>query len=270
MADWDKIESSGQVEDRRGNQVGTSLVSLGATLVIGFLMFAGGASPAQIQNVLSQISTDMQNTTQGEFVDTKQYKEFAQKVIGSNNEIWQKEITKYNIKYQEPKLVLFRGNTQSGCGIASTQIGPHYCPRDQTIYLDETFFEELTKRFGAKGGDVAESYVMAHEVGHHIQNLQGKFRTNNNSDNQTSIKLELQADCYAGVWAGNIKSQGIISDTEIDQAIDAAEAVGDDRIQKTTGNGVNPETWTHGSSKERKQWFLVGYNSQDSKQCNTI
>jgi uncharacterized protein len=270
MANWDQIQSSGDVEDRRSNTVTGGAASIGVLAVVGILMFAGGADPSQIQNVLSQLQSGQTTTTQGEFVDTKKYKQFTQKVIGSNNDIWRQELAKQNIEYKEPKLVLFRGATESGCGGASSQSGPHYCPTDQTIYLDETFFEELTTRFGAKGGDVAEAYVMAHEVGHHIQKVKGTFGKFDTRNNQTSVKVELQADCYAGVWAGNVRSEGIISDTEIEQAIDAASAVGDDRIQKSQGRSVNPETWTHGSSADRKKWFLVGYNSKDSTECNTI
>jgi uncharacterized protein len=270
MANWDQIQSNGDVEDRRGNVVAGGVASIGMLAIVGVLMFAGGATPEQILQTVSDIQGQNVTTTQGEFVDTKKYKEFAGKIIGSNNEVWKAELAKQNIAYKEPKLVLFRGATESGCGGADSRVGPHYCPTDQTIYLDETFFEELTTRFGAKGGDVAEAYVMAHEVGHHIQKVRGTFGKFDTRDNQTSVKVELQADCYAGVWAGNLSSEGVIAPNEIDQAIDAAAAVGDDRIQKSSGGQVNPETWTHGSSADRKKWFLVGYNTKDSTRCNTI
>jgi uncharacterized protein len=271
MANWDQIQSSGDVEDRRGNRVVGGVASIGTIALVSVLMFASGASGADIGNfVVDQLGNQQTTTTQGQFVDTKKYKEFAQKIVGSNNEVWRAELAKQNVKYVEPKLVLFRGATESGCGGADSRVGPHYCPTDQTIYLDETFFTELTSRFGAKGGDVAEAYVMAHEVGHHIQKVRGTFGKFDTRDNQTSVKVELQADCYAGVWAGDLSSEGIIAPSEIDQAIDAAAAVGDDRIQKSQGGKVNPETWTHGSSAQRKQWFLTGYSSKDSTKCNTI
>jgi uncharacterized protein len=270
MANWDQIQSSGDVEDRRGNVATGGAVSIGVLAVVGVLMFAGGATPDQILQTVSDLQGQGTTTTQGEFVDTKKYKEFTQKIIGSNNEVWKVELAKQNIAYKEPKLVLFRGATESGCGGASSQSGPHYCPSDQTIYLDETFFEELKSKFGAKGGDVAEAYVMAHEIGHHIQKVKGTFAKNDTRDNETSVKVELQADCYAGVWAGNVFDKGIVSESEIGQALDAAAAVGDDRIQKSQGGQVNPETWTHGSSAQRKQWFLVGYTTKDSTRCNTI
>jgi uncharacterized protein len=270
MADWDKITNMGDVEDRRGNVVTGGVASIGVLALVGTVMFFGGASPEQILQTVSDLQGQNVSTSQGQFVDTKKYAEFAGKIIGSNNDVWKAELAKQNITYREPKLVLFRGVTESGCGGASSQSGPHYCPTDQTIYLDETFFEELTTKFGAKGGDVAEAYVMAHEVGHHIQKVKGTFAKNDTRDNETSVKVELQADCYAGIWAGNLNDRGIISPNEIDQAIDAAAAVGDDRIQKSSGGRVNPETWTHGSSADRKKWFLVGYDTKDSTRCNTI
>jgi uncharacterized protein len=267
MADWDKITSMGDVEDRRGNTSVAGIGTMGTILVIGAVLLFGGDS-SQIQSVLGQLQTS-QTTSQGEFVDTKNYKGFVQKIIGSNNDVWKAELAKSGEKYVAPKLVLFRQLTESGCGGASSASGPHYCPTDQTIYLDETFFDELTSRFGAKGGDVAEAYVMAHEVGHHVQKVRGTFASVDTRNNQNSVKVELQADCYAGVWAGTVASEGIISEGEISQAIDAAEAVGDDRIQKSQTGSVHPETWTHGSSADRKKWFVVGYQSKDSSRCNT-
>jgi uncharacterized protein len=265
MADWDKITSSGNVEDRRGSSILPGIGGIGTIIVIGFMLFGGGDS-AQIQSLLSQLQSPDQSS-QTEFEDTNNYKEFSSKVIGSNNEVWTKQLSKYRIDYQEPRLVLFRGATQSGCGTATSDIGPHYCQLDQTIYLDETFFDELTTRFGAKGGDVAEAYVMAHEVGHHVQNLTGTFEKVDTRDNQNSINVELKADCYAGVWAGSVSEQGVISEGEVSEAIDAAESVGDDRIQKSTTGRVNPETWTHGSAEERKQSFTKGYKAKDIAVC---
>ena len=234
MANWDQIQTSGNVEDRRGQTTSVGIGSIGTILVIGTVLLLGGDS-SQIQTILGQLEGVQTNTSQNEFVDTKQYKQFAQRILGSNNQVWSRELSKSNIKYQEPRLVLFRQYTESGCGGASSVSGPHYCPTDQTIYLDETFFEELTTQLGAKGGDVAEAYVISHEVGHHVQSLKGTFADIDRRNNQNSVKVELQADCYAGVWAGDVSSEGIISENEIDQAIDAAGAVGDDRIQKSQG-----------------------------------
>jgi uncharacterized protein len=269
MANWDKITEMGNVEDRRG-VVTTGVASIGMLAIVGVLMFAGGATPEQILRTVSDIGQQTQTTTQGEFVDTKRYREFAGRVMGSNNQLWTTELAKQGVEYVEPRLVLFRNVTDSGCGGASSQSGPHYCPSDETIYLDETFFEELTMRFGAKGGEVAEAYVMAHEVGHHIQKVKGTFANNNTRDNEVSVKVELQADCYAGVWMGNVFNEGIVSEAEIEQALDAAAAVGDDRIQKSQGQKVNPESWTHGSSADRKMWFLNGFKNKDATKCSTI
>jgi predicted metalloprotease len=169
-------------------------------------------------------------------------------------------------------LVLFRGATNSGCGYASSQSGPHYCPTDQTIYLDETFFDELQARFGGSNGDVAQAYVLAHEAGHHAQNQLGIMDEVQASgyDNDLSVKLELQADCFAGLWAYSVKDLGVFEEGEIQEAISAAEAVGDDNIQSRTQGQVNPETWTHGSSAQRIDWFNRGFNSGQINSCNTF
>jgi uncharacterized protein len=271
MADWDKIISDGNIEDRRGNSGGVAaLGTVGTVIVLGIMLFSGGGNPADVQQLINNLANSAGTTEQGEFVDKKNYKQFASKVIGSNNDVWKNEFKKEMIIYEEPRLVLFRQATQSGCGGATSDVGPHYCPQDSTIYLDETFFEELTLRFGAKGGQVAEAYVMAHEIGHHVQYLRGIFDKVNVRNNKESVKVELQADCYAGIWAGNLTGEGVIKADEIDQAIDAASAVGDDRIQKTTTGRVNPETWTHGSSAQRKASFLTGYNTKNVSSCDYL
>ncbi len=272
MANWDKIQSQGDVEDRRGSSAAVGVASIGTIAIIGALMFAGGASGTEIQNFVfdqlgNRITMDNQTTSQGKFVDTKNYLGFTQKIIGSNNDLWRADFASNNKKYVEPKLVLFRNQTESGCGGADSRTGPHYCPTDQTIYLDETFFEELKTKFGAKGGEVAEAYVMSHEVGHHIQKIKGTFAKIDTSINSNSVKVELQADCYAGVWLGSVTQAGVVTEAEIDQALDAASSVGDDRIQKSQGGRVNPETWTHGSSEARKKAFMQGFTGKDSSKC---
>jgi uncharacterized protein len=272
MADWDKIQTDGNVEDRRGSSIGSAvgISGIGAIVVLGIMLLTGGGNVNDIQSIIEGLATQGTQTQQpqGEFQDTKRYKEFAQKVIGSTNQVWAQEFKEENQTYKTPKLVLFRGSTESACGGADSRVGPHYCSGDQTIYLDETFFEELTTKFGAKGGQVAEAYVMAHEVGHHIQNITGVFKQLDVSNNQASVLAELQADCYAGVWAGIVQAEGILKPGEIEQAIDAASAVGDDRIQKKATGRVNPETWTHGSSVQRKEAFIKGFNAKDNNVCN--
>ncbi len=277
MALWDKITSRGDIEDRRGTPLsGAGLGGIGALLVIGSIVFSvmnGGQLDLKTAEQLLTAINDLQGTTKQ--VDTSQfagedgYEVFASKVIGSSNDTWSEVFTQNNKSYEKPRLVLFRQATQSGCGVATSEVGPHYCPADQTIYLDETFFEELTRRFGAKGGDVAQAYVMAHEVGHHVQNQLGVLERSQAS-NEQSVATELQADCYAGIWAKSVSRAGIISPAEILQATDAAAAVGDDRIQQSVGQRVDPESWTHGSSEDRVRWFTAGYDSGTPASCNTF
>lgn len=275
MAYWDKLGSSGNVDDRRGRTAaiggGLGVVGIVATLLFNVL----SGTPID----LNQILTDLQSTQIGQQTLTPQafegaddYEVFASTVLGSTNEVWREIFAQNNRNYAEPKLVLFRNATESGCGIASSNVGPHYCPADKTIYIDETFFVQLQRQFEAKGGDVAEAYVIAHEVGHHVQNELGimdEVQQQGNT-NDLSIKLELQADCFAGVWANSVADLGIFQPGEINEAIDAAAAVGDDRIQQSATGTTNPETWTHGSSEQRVQWFTTGFENGNPQTCNTF
>lgn len=276
MAYWDKITSRGRVEDRRGASPiglgglgGAGVFGVIALLAINFLV---GGGQIDINDVLTQLQTVPQTSVNSaEFEGSDSYEQFASTVLGSNNDAWRAVFSASGKQYREPLLVLFRTGTQSGCGLATSQVGPHYCSADETIYLDETFFDELTKQFGANGGDVAEAYVIAHEVGHHVQNLLGIMeRYGQSRNNEDSIRLELQADCFAGVWASTLKNAGVFEPGEINEAIDAAESVGDDRIQESVQGRVTPETWTHGSAEQRKQWFSTGYESGDPGKCNTF
>lgn len=271
MAQWDKITSSGNVEDRRGMRsmgaIGGGLGLTGVVLTLLFTYLSGGdvASEAlnQLQNI--QVGTNQTYTTK-DFEGADSYEVFSSKVLGSTNDMWAEVFAENNASYREPKLVLFRDATESRCGGAVSRVGPHYCPLDRTIYLDETFFEELTNRLGAQGGDVAQAYVIAHEVGHHVQNELGTLDESNS--NQASIETELQADCYAGLWAYSIKDLGVLEPGEIKEAMDAAAAVGDDRIQANTTGRITPETWTHGSSQERVNAFTKGYQTGSLSACN--
>lgn len=270
MALWDRLGSRGNVEDRRG--MGGALGGLGITgvlLVVALTYLSGG----DLGDVISQLPieqiVEQRNIDPSLFAGEDSYEVFASTVLGSNNELWQQVFSTQNKVYAEPKLVLFRGGTQSACGGATSAVGPHYCPLDSTIYLDETFFDELTRRFGAKGGDVAEAYVIAHEVGHHAQHELGIMDQVGKS-NEDSIKLELQADCFAGMWAHSIADRGVFEPGELSEAIDAASAVGDDRIQESIEGRVTPENWTHGSSEERVAWFTKGSESGSLSSCNTF
>jgi predicted metalloprotease len=272
MAVWDRISSRGEVDDRRGFApvVAGSLGLTGLVIAIAFSLLTGvdvGDTLEQLQSVQGQQS---QVVDSGEFQGADSYEVFASTVLGSVNDAWYEILGNQNITYDPPKLVLFREATQSGCGVATSSTGPHYCPIDQDIYLDETFFDELESFLGAEGGDVAQAYVIAHEVGHHVQNQLGIFDRADARTNEGSIKIELQADCYAGLWANSIKDRNILEVNEIREAMDTAAAIGDDRIQEKSTGQVNPETWTHGSSDQRVFWFSKGYSTGDFNECNTF
>jgi uncharacterized protein len=269
MADWDRIQQRGRVEDRRGRPaVAVGGASLGMLALVVIFSLVTGTDPTPI---LEGISPDARSnarpvgTEDPQYSGLDDYELYVAQVTGSADMMWEEEFREAGLEYRPPQTVLFRQATESGCGGAHSQTGPHYCPADETIYLDETFFDELTTRYGARGGEVAQAYVLAHEVGHHVQTLLGANRRV--TSNEASIALELQADCYAGVWAKYVEDADVITVEEVDQAIDAAAAVGDDRIQQRTTGRINPESWTHGSSAQRKQWFLTGFNSGDPDQC---
>ncbi len=272
MAFWDKIGSSGNVEDRRG----TGLAIGGGTAVLGivtYLIFGAlGVSidPAMLQQLLNGVSTG--DTSQ--YAGDDDYETFASRVVGSTDAYWQQEFTSQGKQYTPSKLVLFRTATQSGCGIATSEVGPHYCPADKTIYLDETFFDVLKNQLGGSNDDVAQAYVIAHEAGHHAQNLLGIMDQvqsdpsySETGENSLSVRVELQADCFAGLWANSLSDDGVFETGEINEAITAAGAVGDDRIQQTTEGQINPETWTHGSAEQRIAAFNRGYTSGNFARC---
>jgi predicted metalloprotease len=269
MANWDKISSRGKVTDRRGVKGGFSTAGVtGIVLLMGVTYLMGG-NPL---NVLQQVDiADLQTQStdeSGVYAGKDNYEQFVSAVLGSTNDVWTQQFAATGRQYSAPELVLFRGRTTSGCGGAASAVGPHYCPADQTIYLDETFFEELTKRLGAQGGDVAEAYVIAHEVGHHVQQLLGEL--SGSRSNAESIAIELRADCYAGMWAHSLRDTDVFAAGEITEAIDAAAAVGDDSIQKRTQSEIQPETWTHGSSAQRVAAFNAGYNEGDLVTCQSL
>lgn len=269
MADWGKILGRGAVEDRRASGIAVG-GGIGALVIVATLIFnIVSGNPVNLNDLLGLIPSDSQSSLSStDFEGADNYEVFVSTVLGSTNEYWKAEFAKTNSQYVEPKLVLFRSATQSGCGIATSDVGPHYCPIDQTIYIDETFFVELQQRFKAQGGDVAEAYVIAHEVGHHVQNQLGDLEKAQQSGTQESaIGAELQADCYAGAWANSISTIGVFEANEINEAVDAAAAVGDDRIQQSVNGQISPETWTHGSSEDRVNAFNKGYGSGDSAVC---
>lgn len=273
MARWDRITGIGNVEDRRGLGgpvfAGGGLVAF--LIVLGLNYFGISVPQSTVEEIIGQIqtlqSTQVDESQQPvEFRGEDDYEVFTSKVLGSSDELWSDVFSRNNGEYQKPQLVLFRGATRSSCGVASSQVGPHYCPYDSIIYLDETFFDELKKRFGGSSGEVAQAYVIAHEVGHHVQNQLGVLEEGQGS-REESIKIELQADCYAGVWAYSQAKNGVFENGEIEQAMSAAAAVGDDNIQQTIEGRVTPENWTHGSGEQRVDAFTKGYTTGDPAQC---
>lgn len=277
MANWDKLTGRGNVEDRRGMAPVAlgGLGGVGAVVILLLNLFGHPNAASNVGSVLNQLKSaqgQRQSADSGKFAGVDDYEKFASTVLGSSNDTWKTIFSQAGKTYAEPKLVLFRTATASACGGADSQAGPHYCPNDQTIYLDETFFDEL-KKLGGGNGDVAQAYVITHEVGHHVQNQLGtlqKAQATGGSSSKNSVALELQADCFAGIWAYSVNQQGVFGPGEITQAVNAAAAVGDDRIQKATSGRVNPETFTHGSSTQRVSWFNQGYASGKPADCNTF
>ena len=205
-------------------------------------------------------------------------KQFVSVVLAETEDVWSKLLPQYGARYSDPKLVLFSGGVRSACGIGMAQMGPFYCPQDQKVYIDLSFYKELKDRFNAPG-DAAQAYVIAHEVGHHVQNLLGimdqvdavRQRVSERQGNAIQVRVELQADCFAGVWANKAQeAKNIFEAGDIESALNAASAIGDDRIQKQTQGYVVPDSFTHGSSAQRVRWFKRGYETGDLRQCDTF
>ncbi len=204
---------------------------------------------------------------------------FVAKVLANTEKVWSAILSKYGMRYQKPKVVLYRGSTHSGCGGAMAQMGPFYCPVDRKIYVDLSFFDELARRHDAPG-DFAQAYVLAHEIGHHIQNMQGtldkvqrlkqSWGGNSARSNALQVRVELQADCYAGVWGHYAYKQGLLDPGDAEEALRAASAIGDDTLQRQTQGYVRPDAFTHGTSKQRVEWFARGFKSGDLRACDTF
>lgn len=277
---WEGRRKSDNFEDRRGMSTTGKVAVGGGALGLIFLliqMFFGGDS----QDLASALVQQMQQTTQTEASreltqEEKLVGEFVSTILASTEDTWHKVFRQNGLQYKEPKMVLFTDATTSGCGGASASTGPFYCPADQTVYMDLAFLNVLRNRFGAKGGDFAIAYIIAHEVGHHVQNILGILKQTHNLQQQTSkvqgnqiqVATELQADYFAGVWAHH--EQNYLEQGDIEDAMNAAASVGDDHIQKTTQGYTQPETYTHGTSKQRVDWFLRGFKAGDIKQGDTF
>ena len=273
----------GRVRDVRGRRVRGGGIALGGglgTLVIIALILLSGGNIGDILGGLG--AAPAEGPVGSELIDECRTGEQANerqdcRLLGavlSLDEYWGGEFAADNQQFQQPQVVLFSDAVDTQCGAASSAVGPFYCPLDQTIYIDLGFYQELESRFGAEGGPFAEMYVVAHEYGHHIQNLLGFLERGRDAGaGGGAVRVELQADCFAGVWGGNAVDTGFLeplTQDQINQALDAASVIGDDRIQEQTQGQVNRETWTHGSSEQRVEWFSRGIQEKDANACDTF
>ena len=288
---WEGNRESDNVEDRRGDGSGGGGFGLGGrsigigTIVVALLGgWVFGINPMTILNFLSggaptsQVQQQPQTPAQRPPADDRMAR-FVSTVLADTEDVWKDVFTKAGGTYKEPRLVLFKGQTGTGgCGTGQSAMGPFYCPADQKVYIDLNFYETLTKRLGAPG-DFAQAYVVAHEVGHHVQNLLGisakmdqmRSRVSKTEYNAMSVRLELQADCFAGLWAHNAQnSRQILENGDVEEAMNAAAKIGDDALQRSGGGAVVPESFTHGTSVQRQRWFDTGLRTGSVKACDTF
>jgi uncharacterized protein len=274
---WLDGRESTNVDDRRGLSTGGGVAVGGGVIGVIFLVIKfllGGGDPSQQQTLPTQ---GQQMTTEEKAADDQRAR-FVRVVLGYTEDVWDSLFTAAGREYVKPTLVLFRENVESACGFASSASGPFYCPADQEVYIDLSFYQELENRFKAPG-DFAEAYVIAHEVGHHIQKLLGisdkidhlRQQSDDGESNKYSVMMELQADFFAGVWAHYAQQmKNILEPGDVDEALNAANAIGDDRLQKESQGYVVPETFTHGTSQQRVYWFKKGFQTGDMKQGDTF
>jgi predicted metalloprotease len=231
-------------------------------IVIALLAYFLGFDPGMVTSVLEGAGggATVQEGPRGAPAD--ETGQFVAKVLGSTEQVWARLFRQSNAQYQPPTLVLYEGATRSACGTGQAAMGPFYCPNDRKLYVDLSFFRDLRERFGAPG-DFAQAYVIAHEVGHHVQNLTG-------GRHRSSVRMELQADCYAGVWGHHAGAMNQLDDGDLAEALQAASAIGDDRLQKQTQGRVVPESFTHGTSEQRVRWFKRGMASGRPRDCDTF
>jgi uncharacterized protein len=275
---------SGNVEDRRGMGLGKGGMAVGGgcgTLIIIILALVFGLDPRQLLDsgvVPSEGPPPAQRTGPQQQQRSDEQSQFIRRVLGTTEDVWNDIFKRNGSQYREPALVLFTGQVQSACGRATASVGPFYCPGDEKVYIDLSFYDELQTRFRAPG-DFAQAYVIAHEVGHHVQNLLGtsdkvtqlQQRARSEAQaNDLSVRLELQADCYAGVWGFYAKQKNILDPGDLEEALGAASAIGDDRLQREGGGRVVPDSFTHGSSEQRTRWFRAGFDTGDLRRCDTF
>lgn len=295
---WEDFRRSDNIEDRRGETqyagggsgIGRGGLGIGAMVILGLIGWALGINPGLLIGGAEMVNrvrhsgqsqsapTPSPSTQTG--VPSDQMGQFVAAVLAENEDVWSDILpTQKGVAYVKPKLVLYSGSTRSGCGGASAAMGPFYCPSDQKVYLDTSFFRDMKERLGG-GGDFAYAYVISHEIGHHIQNLLGilprvqqaqQRASSKEQSNAISVRVELMADCLAGVWAANAQRKfQILQPGDIDQAVRTAQAIGDDRLQRRAQGYVVPDSFTHGSAAQREQWLNAGLKSGEVDACNTF
>jgi predicted metalloprotease len=279
---WRDGRRSSNIEDRRGAKSRGGLVGggVGTIALILVAMYFGVDPSFLIEGMQStNVSASSSGTTPtAEDLKNDPLADMVSVVIADTEDVWQEIFTAMGRRYEEPTLVMFTGATRSACGLGQAAMGPFYCPADQKAYIDLSFYEDMRNRFRAPG-DFAQAYVIAHEIGHHVQNLLGisdevrraQSGASKADGNRLSVKLELQADCFAGVWASRAdRARGILEAGDVDEALNAASAIGDDRLQKQSRGTVVPESFTHGTSEQRQRWFKRGLQSGDPNSCDTF
>jgi uncharacterized protein len=277
---WTPGGQSGDVEDRRGQSYGGGFrggpASIGVVLVLLVLSLLTGRNFLALLGpggVETEAPTETNAPPAQESPEEKRLYQFVDFVVGDAQNTWQQVLGN---QYRRAKVVVFRGRTPTACGVGQSAMGPFYCPADEKVYIDLGFYDELRRRFGAPG-DFAQAYVIAHELGHHVQHLRGidaRVRevqeSRPDAANQLSVRLELQADCLAGIWGHSTAQRNILEQGDAEEALNAASAIGDDRIQNQSGRGVQPDSFTHGSSAQRVEWFRRGLESGDLNSCDTF
>lgn len=277
---WQYGRRSSNLEDRRGRRIpgGAKGGGLGILLLALIGMYFG-IDPALIMNLADGVPQKTTDTISiHQTADEKQLVDFVSVVLADTEDTWNKLFTEKGGSYREPTLVLFSGQVESACGFAQAAMGPFYCPEDQQVYIDLSFYKDLKNRLDAPG-DFAQAYVVAHEIGHHVQKLigisdkvhQARQQLSSKEYNKVSVKLELQADCFAGIWANHAdRVRNIIESGDIEEALNAASHIGDDRLQQQARGYVTPDSFTHGSSAQRVHWFTIGYQSGTLEACDTF
>ncbi|MGH1593758.1 KPN_02809 family neutral zinc metallopeptidase [Yersinia proxima] len=284
---WQGRRESDNVEDRRGDSSGGGggfrppIGGKGGLVILIVVLVAGyyGVDLTPLLNGSDPMSQTQTQPRPQSSVSAKddQYAKFTSVVLADTEDTWKPIFQKMGRSYQEPKLVMYRGATRTGCGTGQSVMGPFYCPADSTVYIDLSFYEDMKNKLGADG-DFAQAYVIAHEVGHHVQHLMGidtKVRQQQQGAseaeaNRLSVKMELQADCFAGVWGKAMEQQNVLEVGDLQEALNAAQAIGDDRLQQQRQGRVVPDSFTHGTSAQRYTWFKRGFDSGDPNSCNTF